>query len=315
MRRILLLIIAVPLLLSACKPKVPGRYIQQGKMRRILYDYCIADEMVRRDQKDSLLMLTYKAAIMKKHGVTMEQFDSSLVYYTRHTRLLYDVYTKVAEQLEEEAVAQGASLSEISKFGHISSASDTASVWPGETSLVLSPYLTANSRTFEWKADTSYHKGDKFVIDFDTRYISSEGQRNAVFVMAIRFAGDSVAAVSRSIVSSSHFSLSMIDMRRVGAEEIRCFFMMSPPDKPVRMQLLAIDNIKLVKLHTPEPPKSPETDAVKADSLRGDTVKKAPAGPMKPIEETQQTREAAPMQVERKAGDEEKPRRVKVRQR
>jgi len=297
------MIVAVLLLLSGCKPKVPSRYIQQGKMRRILYDYCIANEMARREQKDTLLMLTYKAAIMKKHGVTMEQFDSSMVYYTRHTRLLYDIYNKIAEQLEEEAIAQGASLSDISKFGHISSASDTASVWPGEGTLVLSPYLTANSRSFEWKADTSYHKGDKFLIDFDTQYISPEGQRNAVFVMEVKYAGDSVSSVYRNIMSSSHCSMSVVDIHRVGVEEVRCFFLMGQPDTPVRMQLLIINNIKVVKLHTPEPPKKPEEAKAKTDSLRADTVKKATAGPMKPIEEAQQLRNEAPVQTVRTAGD------------
>jgi len=267
MKHLILLLFAASLLLSGCKPKVPSQYIQKGKMRRILYDCFIAREMARQNSSDTLLMLSYKESIMKKHGVTVAEFDSSMVYYTRHTRLLYGIYEKIAKQLEEDAIAQGASLSDISKYGHIASASDTASVWPAERAFVLAPHLTMSNRHFSWAADTSYHKGDKFVFDFDAAYISPEGMHNATVVVVAKFAGDSTVAYSRTIASSGHYSIAVPDNKRKGVEQMRCMFFLARPDNLNRVQLLSISNMKAVKLHTKEPESAPSPADNRTDTV------------------------------------------------
>lgn len=273
MKHFLLLFISITLLLSGCKPKVPDKYIQEGKMRRILYDYIIADEMARRTSSDTLLMLTYKSAIMKRHGVTVEQFDSSMVYYTRHTRLLYDIYNKISKQLEEEAIAQGASMSDISKYGQITSAADTASIWPGERSFVLKPSITMNTRSFEWQSDTSYHKGDKLMLDFDTQFITPEGQREGIAVISVKFNGDSTSTISRSLNASAHVSMLVNDVHRVGIKSVRCLFMMPQSERQNRVQLLVVSNIKVVKMHTADPAEVKNEDVNRPDSMRTDTTR------------------------------------------
>lgn len=272
MKRILILLVMVPLLLSGCKPKVPRQYIQQGKMRRILYDYALASEMARRSSSDSLLMLSYKTAIMQKHGVTVEEFDSSMVYYTRHTRLLYDIYDKISKQLEEEALAQGASMSDLSKYGQLASASDTASVWSGERSFILSPYATMNQKSFVLKADTSFHKGDKIVLDFDVQYISPTNMHNAVALLTVKFNGDSTATYNRSISTSSHLSITVDDKRRVGINEIRCSFVIGQLENSNKTQLLCFRNLKMVRMHTSEPKDAPVTGPIRTDTLRRDSA-------------------------------------------
>lgn len=282
MKHLVVFLSIVCLFLSGCKPKVPSQYIQEGKMRRILYDYIIASEMARQHSSDSLLMLSYKEAIMKKHGVTVAEFDSSMVYYTRHTRLLYGIYEKIAKQLEEDAIAQGASLSDINKYGHIDSASDTASVWPAERAFVLSPYLTMNTRNFSWRTDTSYHKGDKLVFDFDASYISPEGMHNAMAVVVVKYAGDSTVTFNRSIASSGHYSITVMDSKRKGIEQLRCMFFLSRPDNLNRVQLLAIKNLKAVKLHTKEPTSMPTFANNPIDSV-ANTVHNEGAPTPKPV--------------------------------
>ena len=50
-----------------------------------------------------------------------EKFDASLLYYMRHTDKLHDIYEDLAKRLENEARAQGASESELSQYGDITS--------------------------------------------------------------------------------------------------------------------------------------------------------------------------------------------------
>ena len=79
--------------LTGCKPGIPGRYLQPDEMADILYDYHVAEGIVQTDYNspDSIAMRAYRVSILQNHGVTEADFDSSMVYYTRHTRELQQV--------------------------------------------------------------------------------------------------------------------------------------------------------------------------------------------------------------------------------
>ena len=90
---------------ASCKPSLPRDVLSKGKMTDILFDYHIALAMAQSEdggsEKNSL---AYREAVLKKHDVTSADFDSSMVYYMRHTELLHDVYKDLAERLDKEAV-------------------------------------------------------------------------------------------------------------------------------------------------------------------------------------------------------------------
>lgn len=44
----------------------------------------------------------YYAAILAKHSITQAQFDSSLVWYTKHPQLFDKIYPKVLKELRSE---------------------------------------------------------------------------------------------------------------------------------------------------------------------------------------------------------------------
>ena len=123
------------------------------EMADILYDYHVADGMVQTnfDSPDSVAMRAYRISILKNHGVTQADFDSSMVYYTRHTRLLQKVYDKIADRLGREAVERGGQAG----FTDLTENADTTNVWKLSTAFVLSPYLATNRISFEIKADSS----------------------------------------------------------------------------------------------------------------------------------------------------------------
>ena len=73
---------------ASCKPSLPRDVLSKGKMTDILFDYHIALAMAQNEdggsEKNSL---AYREAVLKKHDVTSADFDSSMVYYMRHTEL------------------------------------------------------------------------------------------------------------------------------------------------------------------------------------------------------------------------------------
>ena len=132
---------------ASCKPSLPRDVLSKGKMTDILFDYHIALAMAQSEdggsEKNSL---AYREAVLKKHDVSSADFDSSMVYYMRHTELLHDVYKDLAERLDKEAVALGGNSAGNSDFDNLTSVGDTANVWKEATSMVFSPDDGFNSQ-------------------------------------------------------------------------------------------------------------------------------------------------------------------------
>ncbi|MBR5687887.1 MAG: DUF4296 domain-containing protein [Prevotella sp.] len=237
----------------ACKPSVPGKYIQQGKMEDILYDYHIADAMALSEAQSAewnYKKAFYRQAVLNKYGVTQEELDSSLAYYFRDTERLKSIYTNVSKRLSEEALALGASANDINLYSSDGIQGDTASVWVGGRTTILLPKTPDNLVSFAVKADTAFHKGDKLMLNFDTQYIIQDGARDATAMLAIRFDNDSVAKQMVHLSSNTNYSLQLTDDKHIGIKEVRGFITLPAPSVSTStMKLICLHNLKLVRMH------------------------------------------------------------------
>lgn len=270
-----LMVLLTVYLFVACKPSVPGKYISPGDMEDILYDYHIADAEANnyQNQKDTLRMRAFKAAILKKHGYTEEEFEESMVYYMRHSDRLNEVYTKLADRLSDEALALGASMSEVNQYMALNSTGDTANVWPGDRSFVLMHGPAHSTYTFSIKADTTYHVGDKFKLDFATQFLFQDGSRDGIAMLAIKLGNDSVVSRMIHVGSSSRYFVQLDDEGRRGVKEVRGFFLLnrspnSYNDSQSTLKLLIISDIHLIRLHdvVKQNAHSDEPDKAKKDN-------------------------------------------------
>ena len=107
-----LLMSACCMSLTGCKPSLPDDVLSQGKMEDILYDYHLALAMVQNEGGDETQRFIYKDAVLRKHDVTSAEFDSSMVYYMRHTDKMYTIYKNLSDRLNDEAVSLGADASD-----------------------------------------------------------------------------------------------------------------------------------------------------------------------------------------------------------
>lgn len=267
-RNLLFLLLTVAVLVS-CKPQVPGKYIQPDDMEDILYDYTLADGMGMTSGVTTADVLGYRIAVLKKHGVTEAEFDSSLVYYTRHADRLHKMYENISRRLENEASSQGATLAFDSSTDL---KGDTASVWNGPSSLVLIPNQPYNMYQFRVKSDSSYHAGDHIMLRFDTQFIFQDGVRDGVAVLAVTFGNDSTAEQSCHITMSNHFQLEIDDSNRKGIKDIRgCFVLLrqnSSNSSLTTLKLMSVQNISLIRMHVKEAPPAPKADADSSKVVR-----------------------------------------------
>lgn len=287
MKKLMICLVAVMALLfsvSSCKPSLPSGVLSKGKMTDILYDYHLALAMAHMDDNgDKGQSLAYREAVLRKHDVTSAEFDSSMVYYMRHTELLEDVYKDLTDRYNNEITAMGGSAKEGGEFANLSATGDTANVWNLATSMVFMPVQPFNSTSFDIKVDSTFHKGDRLMLDFDAQFIYQDGMRNGVAMLAVQFGNDSIAQRTIMIQSTQHYSVELSDADSLGIKSVKGYFMLMNGDNgtgvssQTTLKLMFLEHIKLIRMHPQKPVAAPSGSASSAssDSLRKDSASSA----------------------------------------
>lgn len=287
MKKLMICLVAVMALLfcvSSCKPSLPSGVLSKGKMTDILYDYHLALAMAHMDDNgDKGQSLAYREAVLRKHDVTSAEFDSSMVYYMRHTELLEDVYKDLTDRYNNEITAMGGSAKEGGEFANLSATGDTANVWNLAASMMFMPVKPFNSTSFDIKVDSTFHKGDRLMLDFDAQFIYQDGMRNGVAMLAVQFGNDSIAQRTIMIQSTQHYSVELSDADSLGIKSVKGYFMLMNDDNgtgvssQTTLKLMFLEHIKLIRMHPQKPVAAPagSSPSASSDSLRKDSASSA----------------------------------------
>ena len=273
MRNYLLLAVGVFTMLVGCKPGTPSEYIQPDDMEDILVEYHLAKAMAAEYdgsyEERNYQQALYIEAVLRKHGVTQEEFDSSLVYYYRRADRFDELYRNVADRLEEQALSLGATEGEIGKFASFSANGDTANIWADRARYAMMPVPPYNLWSFEVTVDTTFHKGDSFLMQFMSDFMFQDGMRSCTLNMAVTYDNDTT--ISRNIV----FSYAGLTQLRIpafenhGIKRLRGYFYLAGgSDRTTTTRLLFLDNIQLIRFHS-EQYEENQKDSIKSDSIGG----------------------------------------------
>ena len=226
-------------LVVGCKPGIPSEYLSPGEMEDILYDYHIARAMNSNDYQN---------------GDTLT-----------HSTLLRDIYERLAKRLSNDALALGASASEVNQYTALSNTGDTANVWTGDHSFILSQQSGFNVYSFTVVADTAFKPGDRLVLGFNTQFIYQDGMRDAVALMAVTFNNDSVTSRMTRMSSDNLYKLDISDTERLGIKKITGYFVLNRNqnnDSQTTLKLLHVDRLSLIRMHAAEPVEKDEQEAI-----------------------------------------------------
>lgn len=272
--------LAFSLLLSSCAPGTPDQYIQPDDMEDLLVDYHKARALAHTSKVSSDSVGFYEAlyveAVLQKHGVSKEHFDSSFVYYYSRADRFDDIYKRVAERLDDQALILGASEGEIGKYAALNANGDTANVWKERPAAMMMPIPPYNRWEFALEGDTTFRKGDTFLLQFVSDFVYQDGSRNGVAYISVAYANDTI--VSRNI----HFTTSGISQLRFDPNidsdirRVRGFFYLDGGnEQSTTTRLLFLSNVQLIRFHkkTNEDDKKdsnqPAAIAQRADSVAG----------------------------------------------
>ena len=276
---------ATMLSIASCKPGVPKDIIQPDDMEDILHDYFVSQGIAtlpgQQSGSEEYKRDLYFNSVLNKHGVTRAEFDSAMVYYYTRADYFVDIYKHVQERISDEALSLGATEGEVERFTVSQSLSgDTASIWEGMRSVRLIPQAPYNHMQFVQKADTSYRKGDSFILSFMSDFIYQSGSKDGLIYLAVRYANDSIVS------QVSHFSVSGLTQLKIDAvdlmpKEIMGYFYLGQGyEKSTELRLLSISNIQLIRFHKKKEEESedkPLEKPVESDSVihARDSIRKA----------------------------------------
>lgn len=186
---------AALVLLTACDVKRPREVLDEARMEAVLYDYHIAKVMAEEvPYEQAHRRPFYRQGVFVKHGISEAQFDSSMVWYTRHTDLLAKIYERLTKRFKQanDVVNDLIALRDM-PTEEIPSG-DSVKVWHLRRPQLLAAVPLSSRISFELTADTTFHERDSLCFQLDYRYhgLLPDTLDAAVMGLTIRFKNDSV---------------------------------------------------------------------------------------------------------------------------
>ncbi len=251
-------------LLSSCKKGVPSSLLQPKEMEDVLYDYHLAQAVSNdfngeeRYKKELILR-----DVFEKYHTTQEQFDSSLVWYTRNTQRLSDIYENLSKRYQK---ADSALV--VIEEGQVQRAKaivgDTVDIWIGERLCCLSTVPLTNKLTFNIEAtDTNFKARDSYRWTLDAHFLQRDtAGQYALMQLNVHYKNDSTASVSKALAEGQNSLYLPTDTLPIQSVRGDVYFKNDTTGESIRTLLL--HKISLMRYHTYG---EPETEKVVEDSL------------------------------------------------
>lgn len=236
-------------LLVGCGKQIPTDVIQPDRMENILYDYHLSISMSNNlSYSDNYQKEAYKNYVFRKYSITEAEFDSSMVWYTRHTEELAAIYKRLGERFRKEKKQVQTLLAQRENKPATSQPGDTVNVWYDRTIYWLTDTPLTDKVTFEIPADSNFKAKDAFLWSADYTFLSDAGRKVTVG-FNIMFDNDSVVGRVQEVIRSGIQSLYIKPDSAFAIKSVNGFIYYE--DDSLRTPGLIVNNITLTRYHEP----------------------------------------------------------------
>lgn len=262
---------------NSCKPVVPKGVLSESKMEQVLYDYHIAQAMGDSPNDSAEFKKEeYIDEAFRKNGTTEAEFDSSLVWYMRHADRLHDIYDRINKRMTKSTQALGGLVAQSHIYSDENGGmQDTTNLWSGQKFYALTPIGFNNRITFTIKADSSFHRQDRYMWQFSTQFLYREGAKNAIAGLIIRYANDSVVAKTTQIFGSNTTQLDIETDSTSDVKEISGFIYMNIPESDIKFggyKVMFIEQPSLIRFRKTQLNKKNTVNATQSDTMKKQNV-------------------------------------------
>lgn len=188
------------LLVSGCGKKYPDDILQPAQMEELLHDYHLASSMTNElPYSENYKKQAYLNYVFKKHNVTEAQFDSSMVWYTRHTEELAKIYENLNKRFDRESKSVASQVAKRDNQTFVSLSGDTVNIWQDRPVYWLTTSPVTNKMTFDFKADTTFRPNDTFIWEADYNFLPAGTQAEVTVALSVSFANDSIQGTTQTM--------------------------------------------------------------------------------------------------------------------
>lgn len=237
-----------------CEVEMPDYVIKEDKMEEVLYDYhlahAIASSLGGASDYQSKLYCDY---VFKKHGITKEQFDTSMVYYARYPAKMKPIYERLSNRLDAEVKELEAKVDksgEELKLDASDLIGDTINLWQGQNVNLLSSNALLNKIEFAYSIDNLYKPGDSVSLSFGVHFIKPEDNNSTQIAHAAllyEYTDSTFESSGKGITNDGFYVLAVERDFTKTIKEVRGFIYYNDNDTLFRSRML-ISNMKVERL-------------------------------------------------------------------
>lgn len=246
----------VLLLFAACEVRYPKEIIQPDKMEALLYDYHLVQVMSTDIVGNEYKRKLYAEYVFDKHGVTKEEFDSSMVWYTRNPKHLYEIYSSLEEKLAAEVGDESVTVGKDANLAlsdSVAMEGDLVNLWRGPRLSLLSATPLMNRISYSFKADSTYYIGDSLVMGMNVLFIAAESgiNQSAHAAMVVEYADSSFCSAGYIIEKSGRQVIAVPRNYETDIKAVRGYVYYNDSDSLSRAKML-IDDFTVMRIHPKE---------------------------------------------------------------
>ncbi|MBO4945050.1 MAG: DUF4296 domain-containing protein [Muribaculaceae bacterium] len=192
---------------GACNP-APEGVLSPEDMAQLLADIHTGEsvgEMERREFSSDSMRRVLRQSVLAAHGLSSEEFDSSLMWYGKHIDIYSKVYDRVTEiledritRLENEGVYNSNDDSRAS-LGSIEYDGDSVDVWTGQRSVMMTAAGPSTIIPFQLVNDQNWARGDRYCLQLSTHGLQGTMQLS----MAVEYYDGSVDYASKTVTGNN----------------------------------------------------------------------------------------------------------------
>ena len=185
----------------ACGKRVPSKVIPPKDMEALLYDYHMATALgYEVSYGENYKKEAYIDYVFRKHGVTEAEFDSSMVWYTRHSDMLSGIYDNLQKRLKTDEDRMKVQVAKRNNQISVSLSGDTVDIWQDRKLYCLTASPLTNKLVFDLKADTTFHPHDAIALEADLMFFPLQrGSATLTMGLSFTFTNDSTMGTVRTL--------------------------------------------------------------------------------------------------------------------
>ena len=194
----------------SCRVRRTEGVLSPRKMENVLYDYHRAQTLSKSLSYDNRYKRElYIDYVFQKHSITEEEFDASLVWYTRNPKELHKIYEKLYTRIQKDCKTASSRLERTEKKSFSVASGDSVDLWYLRRSQVLTQSPFTNPVVFEIVTDSTFYLSDSLLWTSGVSFITDKkslAMPQAYISMSLYY-GDSISIVDTLLFSNGHFRL------------------------------------------------------------------------------------------------------------